>query len=163
MASLYAIQILSLSNNFTDRTPYIVMWNQDVGPVESFFPIGFANYTIYKYGSEAMSAAGSVGNFYTHRLVLLSSLVHEPTNIERPTNPRQAAMAFEVRDPGGAIASEGTYFNFSSQEWVEVSWSTPTVTNVSYSKPTSKDCRVEVIPVFPGQRLDLFQQFQRIV
>jgi len=160
MATLFAIQILSLSNNFSDRTGYSVMWDQNLGPVESFYPIDSPNYTIYKYGSEAMSAAGSVGGFYTNRLVLLSDFVHTPTNINRTTGPRSGLIGFEVRDPTGAKGPEGTYFNFFSQEWVEVSWSTPTVTNAAYSKANAKDCRVDVNPVYPGQRLDLFQQFQ---
>lgn len=156
MAQVFAIQILGYGNDFVlGRPASIIMWDENLGAVEIFYPIPPDSYTVFKYGDTAMRAARIISlNYGVNRIVSSSDRYLRPTNEDRGYIPRTFSINFTMRQLGSGGAA-GIFYNYSINQF-QTALFTQTYGNTVYNKSNSKDARNQAF-ISTGTFCDLFQ------
>lgn len=155
MAQVFAIQVLGLGGDFIlGRPASLIMWDENVGAVELFYPIFPGTYTVYKWGSQAMAAATSVSGSYVNRIVSSSDQYIDPTNTAARPGQRVSQINFAIRQPGSGGTSS-VFFNFAVNQFQSVLF-TQTYGSTVYNRPAAAAARNQAVTA-PNTFYDIFQ------
>lgn len=148
----FGIHILGYYPDFDTNWP-VVMWDENIGPVEVYWPIS-QGFTVYKFGSAAMQVAASTG--FASRIVCFGNALNFPTNTSRFNDARAESLGFQVRE-AGAGGSSSNYFDFSTSNFGTLVFSESKGSDApAFTRTSSKETRD--VNLGRNSRFDLFQQ-----
>jgi hypothetical protein len=148
----FGIHILGYYPDFDTNWP-VVMWNENIGPVEVNWPIDQV-FTVYKYGSTAMQAAANTG--FTSRIVCFGNARNIPTNTSKLLSARTVSLGYQVRE-AGVGGNAGNYFDFSTFNFGTLPYGESKGSD-SPAYVRTRSAQARDISLGRNSRFDLFQQ-----